>query len=259
MLAVGVGIGVRDGGAMTGSRLRIGRNTVAGVYVRDPLSSFEGSDLVVTPGPYAPETVGILSSDGAAVTLDRATLTGINNLGILTTGASSTVSAANLLIAETGPDLESGLNGRAIEVTEGAHLTLTTALLQDNHDLSLLAIDDGTQVTATDLAIEGTLARSAPFNDFGTALGIYDEARFTGTRLWLLDNAQCGLQLAGTGASFDIEGATISGNRVGISVQLTDADATLVRERLRGETFSDNGEDVAFETLPVPDPSGALP
>lgn len=256
---IGVGIGVRDGGSMRASRLQLARNLVATVYVRDPLSTFDGTDLVITPGPYAPDTVGLLSSDGAAVNLDRATLTRINNLGILATGAASTVSAANLLIAETAPDLASGLDGRAIEVTGGAHLALATALLKDNHDISLLAIDEGTEVTATDLAVEGTLTRIAPLNDFGTALGIYDDARFTGTRIALLNNAQCGLQLAGTGASFDIDGATISGNRVGLSLQFDAADAAFVREHLRGETFSDNGEDVAFETLPVPDPSGTLP
>ena len=258
-LPIGVGIGVRDGGAMTGERLRLARNLVAGLYVRDPVSSFNGTDLVITPGPYAPDTVGILSSDGATVTIDRATLSGIDNLGILTTGAGSALAAGNLLIEETAPDLASGLNGRAIEVTRGARLTLSTALLQDNHDLAILAIDAATSVTATGLAIEGTRKRIAPRDDFGTALGIYDEAQFVGTAISLLDNAQCGLQIAGDGAFFDIEGANISGNAVGLSFQIAGDGAAFVREHLRGEQFSENAEDVAFAALPIPDPSGALP
>ncbi len=258
-LPIGVGLGVRDGGAVTGERIRLARSLVAGLYVRDPGSTFQGTDLVITPGPYAPDTVGLLSSDGASVTLDRATLSGIDNLGILTTGAGSALALTNLLIEETAPDLATGLNGRAIEVTRGARLTLSTALLQDNHDLAILAIDAGTTVTANDLAIEGTRRRIAPLNDFGTALGIYDEARFTGATISLLDNAQCGLQVAGDGALFDIEGATISGNAVGLSFQVAGDGAAFVREHLRGEQFSDNAEDVAFGSLPVPDPSGVLP
>ena len=258
-LPIGVGIGVREGGVMTGERLRLARNTVAGLYVRDPGSTFQGTDLVITPGPYAPDTVGLLSSDGAAVTLDRATLSGIDNLGILTTGDGSALALTNLLIEETAPDLASGLNGRAIEVTRGATLTLSTALLQDNHDLAILAIDAATTVNATGLAIEGTRKRPAPRDDFGTALGIYDEAQFIGTGVSLLDNAQCGLQIAGDGAFFDIEGANISGNAVGLSFQIAGDGAAFVREHLRGEQFSENAEDVAFAALPIPDPSGALP
>jgi hypothetical protein len=258
-LQVGVGIGVRDGGAMTGERLHLARNTTAGLYVRDPGSTFQGTDLVITPGPYAPDTVGMLSSDGASVTLNRATFSGIDNLGILTTGAGSALALTNLLIEDTAPDLASSLNGRAIEVTRGARLSLATALLKDNHDLSILAIDPNTSITATDLAIEGTRRRVAPLNDFGTALGLYDEARFTGANISLLDNAQCGLQVAGDGAFFDIEGATISGNAVGLSFQIAGDGAAFVREHLRGEQFSENAEDVIFDNLPVPDPSGALP
>jgi hypothetical protein len=258
-LQVGVGIGVREGGVMTGERLHLARNTTAGLYVRDPGSTFQGTDLVITPGPYAPDTVGLLSSDGASVTLDRATLSGIDNLGILTTGAGSALALTNLLIEDTAPDLASSLNGRAIEVTRGARLSLATALLKDNHDLGILAIDPNTSITATDLAIEGTRRRVAPLNDFGTALGLYDEARFTGANISLLDNAQCGLQVAGDGAFFDIEGATISGNAVGLSFQITGDGAAFVREHLRGEQFSENAEDVIFDNLPVPDPSGALP
>ena len=256
---IGVGVGVRDGAQVTAQRIRCDRNVVAGIYVRDPLSSFNGTDLVITGGPYAPDTVGLLSSDGTTVTIDRAILSGIDNLGILTTGAGSELSAGNLLIEETAPDLASGLNGRAIEVTAGARLTLDTALLRDNVDIALLAIDRGTEVTARNLAIEGTRPRPAPRSDFGTAVGIYDDARFTGTGLWLLHNAQCGLQLAGEGALFDIDGATIAGNRVGLSVQQEGAGTDFVRAHLRGESFADNGEDVAFSVLPIPDPSGALP
>jgi hypothetical protein len=244
---------------MTGERLHLARNTTAGLYVRDPGSTFQGTDLVITPGPYAPDTVGMLSSDGASVTLNRATFSGIDNLGILTTGAGSALALTNLLIEETAPDLASGLNGRAIEVTRGARLSLATALLKDNHDLSILAIDPNTSITATDLAIEGTRRRVAPLNDFGTALGIYDEARFTGANISLIGNAQCGLQVAGDGAFFDIEGATISGNAVGLSFQIAGDGAAFVREHLRGEQFSDNAEDVSFGSLPIPDPSGALP
>lgn len=256
---IGVGVGVRDGAQVTAQRIRCDRNVVAGIYVRDPLSGFIGSDLHITGGPYAPDTVGILSSDGANLSIQRATVAEVDNVGLLITGAGSSLAATDLLVEQTGADLVTGLNGRAIEVTAGARLTLDTALLRDNIDIALLAIDRGTEVTARNLAIEGTRPRPAPRSDFGTAVGIYDDARFTGTGLWLLNNAQCGLQLAGEGALFDIDGATIAGNRVGLSVQQEGAGTDFVRAHLRGEAFADNGEDVAFSVLPIPDPSGALP
>ena len=256
---IGTGLGVRDGASMRAERLRIRGNLVAGIYVREALSSFVGNDLVVSGGPPAPDTVGILSADGAAVELTRVSVEGVDNLAVLATGENTQLSAASLLVRNTAADPASGLNGRALEATGGAGIALRQTLMQNNRDISLLAIDLGTEVTAEELAIEGTRARPSPLDDFGTAMGIYDEARFTGRNISLLSNAQCGLQLAGDGASFDIDGARIAGNRVGLSVQQDGAGPDFVRTHLRNDTFESNGEDVAFESLPIPDPSGALP
>ena len=251
----GLGIWLQEGAAFVADRLLLRGNRFAGLYATGTGTTARATQLVVAGTlPQAGDGrggVGLFVTEGATAELDAAALLANHELGLLVSDR-ATATLRDAVVADTQPRTN-GLHGGGAEVQTGAALRLERALLQRNRGVGLLVTDARTSLTFVNLAIEATRPRAEPLGGFGTGLALIAGGAAVGADLTLTGNSLCGLQLAGD-ALFDITGATISGNAVGIAIQGPGFGLTELRSSLRDEQFEGNGTDISTEQLAIPEP-----
>ena len=251
----GLGIWLQDGATLVADRLLLRGNRFAGLYATGTGTTARATQMVVAGTlPQAGDGrggVGLFVTEGATAELDAAALLANHELGLLVSDR-ATATLRDAVVADTQPRTN-GLHGGGAEVQTGAALRLERALLQRNRGVGLLVTDARTSLTFVNLAIEATRPRAEPLGGFGTGLALIAGGAAVGADLTLTGNSLCGLQLAGD-ALFDITGATISGNAVGIAIQGPGFGLTELRSSLRDEQFEGNGTDISTEQLAIPEP-----
>jgi hypothetical protein len=94
----------------------------------------------------------IYAEQGGVVSLTSAVLSAHHEMGAMAIDPGSRVTLEDTRITGTRPNLE-GLYGRALDVEEGATLTLTRSLLDDNADYGVFCGAAGAVATLTDVVI----------------------------------------------------------------------------------------------------------
>jgi hypothetical protein len=197
----GRGINVEEGAQLTLERAAVTDNHDVGLYAGDAGTTVMATEVLIArtqPSPDGTGGRGISVQLGAQLTLERAALTGNQEVGIHVSQAGSTVTATEVLIARTQPDAD-GTGGRGIGVQEAAQLTLERAAVTDNHELGLAASGAGSKVMATEVLI----ARTQPKADgtFGRGIQAQGGVHLTLEHAAITDNHDIGLFADGVGTT----------------------------------------------------------
>ena len=200
----GFGVEVGDTARLTLQDSTLRRNHSAGLLINDPGTEVEATSLLIEEtrsrqsdggGGAGAELYG-----GATLSLTSTMLRGNHAVGLIVSGAASTVEAAQLIIADTQPNTRAGELGLGAAISAEAVVTLQDAVLERNHDIGLILHDPNTRVTATRTVIQETAPRPSAERGgwgaialFGAALDLED-ATFLG-------NHEVGLAAADPGTS----------------------------------------------------------
>jgi hypothetical protein len=199
--------------------------------------------------------VGIAALDGAVVDVSRAILEENETHGALV--QESCLNLSDAVIRDT-PGTSLGKWGRGLEVNWGSEVELTRARLERCLRASLLAFDDETNVSCSNVVISETMESpcaeppcaggaggSGAISLYGAHIGMSESI--------ITENALAGVILA-EGGTMDLEDSEISRNLIGASVQTEGFDWNRLLDNV---IFRDNERDFDSTSLPVPEP--ALP
>ena len=238
LLAGNRDVGVMVGGA--GSAV-----TLTDVAIRDTLSQALDSS----------GGRGLSIQLGATGRITRVLLDHNRELGIFVGGADTSAMLTDVVVRDTESNERDGLGGAGLHAQLGAVVDVTRARFEANRVAGVLATD--AVVSMEDVAILSTRELAcAETTCLGATLGHGVACQRLGARLRLTrfairDSALCGVLLA-EGAEVDLEHGEVSGNPIGICLQISDYDI----ERLTGTVaYSDNGTNLQATTFPVPDAS----
>jgi hypothetical protein len=203
----GQGVLVNDGAHLILSRALLDDNREGGLVCDNVGTSVEASDVVVRgtrePASTGAHGVGLIVERGAHLVLSRALIEDNREVGVDVSGAATIVDASDAVVRGTRERASDNLFGRGINVTKGAHLALSRALIEDNRDAAILASDAATSVEASDVVVRDT----SPMSD-GTG----------GNGLW----AQLGARVVLAGARIERSHFVGIGSVVGASVEARD-------------------------------------
>ncbi len=218
---------------------------------------FTARDLVVldTLTPEGGSSgYGLEIAAGTDATLERVYLARSTVLGLLAEGSGTVVEASDITILDVAPNAI-GTFGRAVQIQNGANVTLRRAELRDSLEAGMVVAIGGSSLDATDVAILST-DRRACAEDGGTCpaagvgLGVYERGAATVERFLVRDSYLAGAQIARDGA-LDLADGIVESNPVGANVQVSGYD---LGRLMSGVVYRDNGVNLDAEELPVPDP-----
>jgi hypothetical protein len=228
--------------ALTGATLR--NNHDSGLFAGGAGATVEATGLLVenTQPQVSDQTAGwgIGVQEGAALTLTGATLRNNHYVGLAADGVGTTVAATGLLVADTQPDAGDQTWGAGVLVYDGAALTLTGAILRNNHYVGLAAGGVGTTVAATGLLLADTQPQVSD-QAGGRGIAVQEGASLTLTGATLRNNHDVGLFAADSGTTVEATGLLVEDTQPqasdrssgrGIGVQLG-ASLTLTGATLR--------------------------
>lgn len=121
---------------------------------------------------------GLQVALGAQVLVERAVFERNRDLAVAVAHTDTILTMRDVVIQDTLPSAVGDVNGRGLQASEGAQVTLERARLARNRDLALLAGHGGTSVTLRDVTIEDTLHRQSD-GLFGRGLGAQAGAQVT--------------------------------------------------------------------------------
>src|SRR5262249_42636316 len=143
---------------LSGSAIVAARD--AAVYVSDDGSqatAITGNviDGTLPPEDGTPSGAGIVVAAGAtAKKVDANAVTGSAAAGIIVQGKKSVLEASGNLVTGTLPGAQPSALTNSILVESGAQATLDDNAVYDNHDLGIVAQDEGTVLTANGNVVE---------------------------------------------------------------------------------------------------------
>lgn len=146
-------------GTLTGSRLMVQGATGRAVDVRGSSSRATLRDSVVVgtqPDPDGNAGHGVTVWGGAAATLERVRLAGNRAIGLVVSGAASSVEATEVRVDGTLPQQKDSIRGDGLCVLAGARLDAHQVTLADNHNVAFQVLDAGSSATVTGLRVTGT-------------------------------------------------------------------------------------------------------
>ncbi len=208
----GRGIEVQAGATVVARNLVLEENAEFGVFMGDDGASVELDGVTVRdtqPNGDGLEGRGIAVQGGSLVARELL-LERNHGFGLTASGAGTTVLIEDATIRDTVPR-EGGITGRGVQVWSGASLVARRLVLDDNHDVGLLAREPGTTVELEDTTIRGTL----PWSDgtFGRGLELHAGAHLVARRLVLEGNHDAGLAATNPGTTVELTDVEVRGTR----------------------------------------------
>ena len=245
------GVVLQGGGTAAITRLAVEQATEVGIAVFDEGTRATLADVLVE---------GILGLDGAfgggaavqlgaTLELDRALVRGARDLGV--TASTARLALRDVVVRGTESQESDGLSGDGLLAQLAAEVTLERVALEDNRDVGLLAISEGTTVAATDLVIRSTrdgACHRVTCRAGGTGLSVLERAAVDVERFWIDDHPLVGIQVALDG-SIAARHGLVSSAVVGVNVAVPglDIEASFVDVRTHG-----NVRDLDALELPLP-------
>ncbi len=269
--ALGRGVVVQDGAALTATGCTVQGNTDVGVFASSTGTSADLVDTqVLDTAPAAAGNSGcaIVVQGGAALTARGCTLRGSSDAGLAALDAGTTVDLVDTEVLDTAANRDD-TGGNGIRVRDGAALTATGCTVQGNLEVGVLATGAGAAVDLVDTRVLDTAPSPNGVGGYGVA--VQDGAELTAVGCTIQRSTQLGVgaQDVGTtvdlldtevldtspspdgtggggigvaaGAAFTATGCTIQGNtEVGVAVMNSGTSVDLV-------------DTTIFDTSPAPD------
>jgi hypothetical protein len=189
----GYGLAVGPGSTVSLSRVAIERATSAAVATLDASVVLE--DAVLADGEAQPVDgrlgAAIEALGGANVTVRRAVLEGNTDRALMPYEAGTMVVVEDSVVRGTRARPRDDGEGRAAFVFEGATLVLRRTLVEDNREVAILAIDEGTRAELEDVVVRRTVVDAA--GEGGTGLAVQSAAGAFLSRVAIVDNHTIGL------------------------------------------------------------------
>ncbi len=169
----GYGVQLSDGAAATLERAAIFANRGSGVILFDAGTTFVARDATIRDTQALENDglrgVGLELDGGVHAELERTTIAGNRDLGLGAFGAGAELVATDVVVTDTRAQLADDTNGYALNLNEGARVTLTRAVFARNTATGILAAGVGTSLVATDLDVSDTEPR---LNDSSSGTGL---------------------------------------------------------------------------------------
>ncbi len=205
--------------AMTGGRVEIHGGAVERAGEIAAFAIDEGSALVLTDVAIRDtrpmEDDGgwgraVELAEGATGELSRVVLEGNREYGVFVGGAGTSVTIEDSVVRGTRSRMNDGQAGRGLSAQEGAQLTATRVLVDDNRELGIYGSGDGGAVTLRDVIVRRTAPREA--DDLGgRGIQVQWGAALDAERIYVDDNVGFGIFLYDVGTTARIVDATVAG------------------------------------------------
>lgn len=258
----GWGVSVAVGATVTMQRVLIERNRDVGVLVDSAGTALMAQDLVVrdtagaAPGAEQGRALGVQL--GATLVGQRVVLERSGDVGLVVMDPGTTIEIDDLVVRDVESHQGDATFGRGVLV-QSASAVLRRVLVERTRDVGVLALADGAVVDATDVVVRETRLRGCVDTTcaeagFGHGAGAIEGATMTMTRFVVTGSAACGILLADR-AEVDLADGVISGNPIGVCVQIDGYDVARLSQRV---ALEDNGSNLQATSLPVPGALGAL-
>jgi hypothetical protein len=180
----GAGIAVQRGAEVSLREVTIHRNHSLGLFVALSASLVLEDVRVTETMPQSSDGDfgrGLHVGEGSQVTGHRVALARNHDVGILAFGLGTVVTLEDVAVTDTQPQRSDMSAGRGLDLSGGASATLTRASFLGNHSVGVVAFDNGTSLTLTDVQISGTLPRPAD-RTVGRGLSVQQGAHASVTR-----------------------------------------------------------------------------
>lgn len=208
--SLGFGVAAKSAAAVTLEDCRLVGNVGVGALVTGP-----GSQLVLRrceiantqPSLSKDLGDGVSAANGAQLLLDSVRISANRSAGLRAYGTGTAVIAAGVLIDNTLPNANSGTLGLGINLAEGASAVLNRCRVSANRSSGVVVQDAGSQLFATDLTVDNTLAEETT-GHFGQGMLVLD-ARASLLRTLLFSNATVSLAVQGPLGAVDATGLAI--------------------------------------------------
>ena len=267
----GVGLAVSEGGVADVTASLFERNRSAAMFCY-------GSDTVVrlvdlrvadtlTRDSDGTGGYGIAADERCRVTIQRAQLDSNTVAGVIAQGEGTALELFDIAIRDTRSDPATGQGGRGALVQGGARLDAHAVVLERNHELGISASGPGSVAILSDAVIRQTLPRECASttcadSGAGSGVGSFGGAQVEGTRIRIVENALCGLQLAHgndafgvplpVGGTADLRDGEVAYNAVcGANVQTDGFDIDRLMDNVL--YHDNNGQNLDMTELPVPE------
>ena len=209
---MGWGLSIEAGAAVKLDKAQILHAHEFGVSVDGDGSSVTASELLVADTQASPVTRnygrGVSVQFGGSATLAQSLLLRNREYGIVA-AEEATLDLDTTTIESTRASLSNGLLGAGLAVLFGSHLTFRDLAIRSNLEHGIVADAAETTVTGDRLLVVGTGAPEA--NGLGgRGLAIQGGATADLSDLWVTDNRDMGLFVAGAGTRLDLARAVIA-------------------------------------------------
>jgi len=204
---------------------------------------------------------GVISQMGASVTLERAEISDVIEVGVAAMEDASLV-ASDLLVHDVVSRPQDGSAGYGVSAFRRSSISLTNSIVQDVQQVGILAFRFDSSLTLDGVEIRRVTppdcsgATCDIFGASGHALGVYSASRVVATNFTVSDLDLCGVHIAEEGIA-DLSNGEVTGAEIGVCIQ---NEAQPVEDLQRDVVYRDNVTNLQATMLPVPsDPAGPAP
>lgn len=211
---------------ISGRRLLVEHNRGFGVTVLGDGAHAELSDLVVR-NTQAMESDGCCGSGlqilrQASASLTRALFEGNRTNGLAAYDFDTTLELHHLIVRDTQSRKQDGRFGRGLELGEGAVITGSNILLEDNRDAGLAAFGPDTKISLQEVQVLRTQERACvsdgcPARGAGRGVLSGENAEISLDKFLISQNVLCGVQLVREGR-IELMRGLLSEHPVGVNI-----------------------------------------
>lgn len=245
--------------ALYGARADVRRVVLAGnrgvsIFAAGPEARLvlEDAEIIDTQSLEAEQSLGrgLELGGGAAADVRRSVFARNRDIGVFADGDATRLTLEDTVVRDTESQVSDQKDGSGIGVQQGASLEARRALLVQNRDTAVWALDS--TATLTDVSIDGVRLPScveSPSPCIGLAAGVLvlgEQASIVLDRTRVARADQCGV-FPVLGGQLDGTDVLIADNSIGACFD----DASYDIRRL-GAKFVNNGERVVYQNLPPP-------
>ena len=218
--ALGFGVTLQEGAALHLSRGLLLRNADVSLFMSDPGSQLQASDLIILdtqpngdPGARDQGLGRALGVQlGATAEIQRAVFARNPGQGMFVYGEGTRLTLSDAIVTETQPDTVNANFGMGLSLQGGAALDLARAAFTHNHSVGVIMRDAGTHATMTDLLISDT-APLANAQALGDGLIVTSGAVAQLTRASIARNHDAGIQIAEAGSRLEATDLLVTDTR----------------------------------------------
>jgi parallel beta helix pectate lyase-like protein len=210
---LGTGIEVVNGARLTLARVLLQNNSAAGLVASNLGVICELEDLVVLDtSPQESNGMfgrGLVVQAGAALRLTRGLFMNNHDISIAALNQGSSLVLSDISVHDTASQQSDLLLGRGLEANQGAYLSCSRGLFENNRSIGIAIADPGTVADLSDISVFDTQAEEATEAN-GRGLTVQSGAQATLMRGSFARNRESGLIIRGPGSSIEIEDLTVA-------------------------------------------------